>query len=206
MVDILVSDFVKSWDTSPFASLNDDPWHITKRAGEHILAVIDLLDSDYVRSGDAAIHRSAEIEENVILKGPMIIGPNCLVAAGAYLRGGVFLEKDCIVGPNSELKTTFMFNGSKIAHLSFVGDSIIGSGGNIEAGAIVANYRNEMDDKAIRIRHRDAILETGVDKFGALLGDRCRIGANAVVAPGALLAGGQIVRRLELMDQHPSRT
>ncbi|MEP2103030.1 MAG: DapH/DapD/GlmU-related protein [Parasphingorhabdus sp.] len=183
--------------------MNDTPWDITKRAGEHILAAMDRLDSNYVRSGEAAIHRSAEIEDNVVLKEPMIIGPNCLVAAGAYLRGGVFLEKDCIVGPNSELKTTFMFSGSKVAHLNFVGDSIIGSGSNIEAGAIIANYRNEMEDKAIRIRYRDSILETGVEKFGALLGDGCRIGANAVIAPGALLDPGHITRRLELVDQYP---
>ena len=182
--------------------MKDEPWNITQRAAEHILAVFDHLDMDYVRSGDIAIHHSAQVEDNAVLKGPMIIGPNCFVAAGAYIRGGVFLEKDCIIGPNSELKTTFMFSGSKIAHLSFVGDSIIGSGVNIEAGAIVANYRNEMDDKTIRIRHPGATLETGVDKFGALLGDGCRIGANAVIAPGAVLEGGKIVRRQELIDQH----
>jgi len=125
------------------------------------------------------------------------------VASNAYLRGGVFLDDECIVGPGCELKSTFMFRGSKLAHLSFVGDSIIGSGVNIEAGAIVANYRNEMDDKRILILREGKIIDTGVEKFGALIGDDARIGANAVIAPGALIEPGFRLARLEKVDQHP---
>jgi bifunctional N-acetylglucosamine-1-phosphate-uridyltransferase/glucosamine-1-phosphate-acetyltransferase GlmU-like protein len=97
-----------------------------------------------------------------------------------------------------------MFRASKIAHLSFVGDSIIGAGVNIEAGAIVANYRNEMDDKLIRIAWRGSIIDTGVEKFGALIGDDARIGANAVIAPGALIEPGFRLARLGKVDQHPT--
>ncbi|MES2724715.1 MAG: DapH/DapD/GlmU-related protein [Pseudomonadota bacterium] len=150
-----------------------------------------------------ALHRSAVVEPGAVLKGPAIIGPRCLVAAGAYLRGGVFLEEDCIVGPNAELKSSFMFKGSKLAHLNFVGDSILGAGVNIEAGAAIANYRNELEDKAIRIAWRGGVLETGVEKFGALLGDETRVGANAVIAPGAILERTARVGRLALVDQYP---
>jgi bifunctional N-acetylglucosamine-1-phosphate-uridyltransferase/glucosamine-1-phosphate-acetyltransferase GlmU-like protein len=97
-----------------------------------------------------------------------------------------------------------MFSGAKIAHVSFVGDSIIGSRANIEAGAIVANYRNELEDKLIRIRWNGQVIETGVDKFGALIGDDARVGANAVIAPGALLDKKTVVRRASLLDQFPS--
>lgn len=114
-----------------------------------------------------------------------------------------YLGEDCIVGPGSELKTSFMFPRSKIAHLNFVGDSLIGSGVNIEAGAIIANYRNEFADKTIRILHQGEAIDTGVAKFGSLIGDNARIGANAVVAPGALIAPGSKVGRLQLVDQHP---
>ncbi|RYE97849.1 MAG: transferase [Oxalobacteraceae bacterium] len=143
------------------------------------------------------------IEAGVVLKGAGIIGPRCYVAAGAYLRGGVLLVEDCIIGPSSELKSSVILSGSKLAHLNFVGDSIIGSDVNIEAGAMVANYRNELEDKEIRIEHEDKIIYTGVIKFGALIGDRTRIGANAVIAPGAILAPGTRVGRLELVDQYP---
>ena len=136
-----------------------------------------------------------------MLKGPIILGANAFVAANAYLRGGVFLDQGCIVGPNCELKTTFMFAGSKVAHLSFVGDSIVGAGVNIEAGAIVANYRNEFVDKLIFVVRQGSTIPTGVEKFGALIGDEVRIGANAVIAPGALLDRLTIVPRLQLVDQ-----
>jgi bifunctional N-acetylglucosamine-1-phosphate-uridyltransferase/glucosamine-1-phosphate-acetyltransferase GlmU-like protein len=167
--------------------------------------MISALGDGYAIGGDMAIHASATVEAGAVVKGPAILGPRSFVAAGAYLRGGVFLGEDCIVGPSCELKTTMMFGGSKVAHLSFVGDSIIGSGVNIEAGAIVANYRNEMDDKRIRIAWRGGIIDTGVEKFGALIGDHARIGANAVVAPGALIEPGFRLTRLGKLDQHPNR-
>ena len=139
----------------------------------------------------------------MVLKPPIIVGPNCLVAAGAYLRGGVFLDENCIVGPGSELKTSFMFGGSKLAHLNFVGDSILGGDVNVEAGAMLANYRNECEDKSIRFQRGDVLVETGVTKFGALVGDGSRIGANAVIAPGAILEPATKVPRLALVDQRP---
>ena len=113
------------------------------------------------------------------------------------MRGGCWLDARCIIGPAAELKTSFVFAGSKLAHLNFVGDSVLGADVNIEAGAMIANYRNERANKRIRIGE----IDTSVEKFGALLGDYCRIGANAVIAPGALLPAGSIVSRLSLVDQ-----
>ena len=200
---IKIADFIDTWDATPFAKFEDTPWALTHDAPHHISDLISRLGDDYLVRDDIAIHRSAVIEPNATLKGPIIIGENCLVANGAYVRGGVFLDRNCIIGPSCEVKTVFMLEGSKIAHLSFVGDSIIGKGVNIEAGAMVANYRNEMADKQIRIAWNGDVIETGYDKFGALMGDDVRIGANAVVAPGALLPKGQIVARLERLDMHP---
>lgn len=200
--DLRISDFIARWRTSPFGAADDLPWHVTQDAEALIEAALDRLDSAYRRDGAVAVHGSAVIEAGAVLKPPVIIGPRCLVAAGAYLRGGVYLDDDCIVGPGCELKTSFMFKGSKLAHLNFVGDSLIGVGVNIEAGAVIANYRNELDDKRIRFRFDGRIVETGVEKFGALVGDGVRIGANAVIAPGAVLAPGTAVPRLSLVDQH----
>jgi bifunctional UDP-N-acetylglucosamine pyrophosphorylase / glucosamine-1-phosphate N-acetyltransferase len=200
---INIGDFVTSWPSSPFARYHLEPWQVTSHAIELIRSMIGELGADYALDGDKAIHTSASIESGAVIKGPVILGPRVFVAAGAYLRGGVFLGEDCIVGPFCELKTTIMFAGSKIAHLSFVGDSIIGVGVNIEAGAIVANYRNEMDDKRTRIVWREGIIDTAVEKFGALIGDHARIGANAVVAPGALIEPGFRLARLGKLDQHP---
>ncbi len=94
-----------------------------------------------------------------------------------------------------------MLSESKLAHFNFIGDTLIGEGVNIEAGAIIANYRNELNGADIRIRHEGNVIVTGVKKFGALVGDGCKIGANAVIAPGALLRPNTYVPRLGLIDQ-----
>ena len=83
------------------------------------------------------------------------------------------------------------------------GDSILGADVNCEAGAVIANFRNERGDRRIRIRHGDEVIDTGTERFGALVGDGARIGANAVIAPGAILAHGTVVGRLALVDQSP---
>ncbi len=200
---IRVEEFVSGWRASPFAEAPEAPWDVTRDASALIERQIHSLGAEYTIDGDIAVHHTATIEPNTTLKGPIIIGANCLIANGSYLRGGVFLDRNCIVGPSCEVKTVFMLEGSKIAHLSFVGDSIIGSRANIEAGAMVANYRNEMDSKRIRILWEGQIIDTGQDKFGALISDDVKLGANSVVAPGAILRPGFRLERLGLVDMHP---
>jgi UDP-N-acetylglucosamine diphosphorylase / glucose-1-phosphate thymidylyltransferase / UDP-N-acetylgalactosamine diphosphorylase / glucosamine-1-phosphate N-acetyltransferase / galactosamine-1-phosphate N-acetyltransferase len=193
-----IADFVS---TPPAAWANLEPWAATTNAPALIEALITALPVKNASEAGIAIHHSAHIEQGAILKPPVFIGANCYVAAGAYLRGGVWLDESVIIGPHCEVKTTFMFSGSKIAHLSFVGDSVIGRNVNIEAGAMLANYRNEKTDKRIRFHWLGTLIDTGVDKFGAILGDNVKIGANAVIAPGAALAPNAIVKRLQLIDQ-----
>ncbi|HNB26980.1 MAG TPA: transferase [Alphaproteobacteria bacterium] len=200
---IEIVEFISGWGTAGFEPPGLPPWDVTARAAALIAAALPKLDGGYRITGEQAIHATATIEPGATLKGSLIIGPRVLVATGAYLRGGVFLGADCVVGPGCEVKTSFLFEGAKIAHLSFVGDSILGARVNVEAGAIIANYRNELDDKRIRIRHGGGVIDTGCEKFGALVGDDARIGANAVIAPGALIARGARVPRLGLVDQHP---
>lgn len=150
-----------------------------------------------------AIHPSATVEPGAVLKGVGIIGPRCFVAAGAYLRGGVYLDADCVVGPGSELKITVMLANSCVAHFNFVGDSILGSDVNIEAGAVIANHRNELPGRTIRIAIGNETVDTGISKFGSLIGDHARIGANAVLAPGTLLSPRTTAGRLQLIDLLP---
>jgi len=199
-----VSNLIARWSSSPFAHIDEDAWQITTKAEQLVRAAMKELSGDFAVNDGIAVHRTAEIERGAVIKAPAIIGSGCFVAAGAYLRGGIYLDDECIVGPGSELKTSFMFKGAKLAHLNFVGDSILGEGVNVEAGAIIANYRNELSDRSIRFRFGDQIIETGVQKFGALIGDVCRIGANAVIAPGAILLAGTKVARLSLVDLYPT--
>ena len=195
---MLISDFVEAAGVS-FASLA--PWCATTTASDIVKALVATAGSDYAVVGESAIHHTSTIEAGAQLKGPCFVGPRCFISSSALLRGGVWLEADDIIGPCCELKTVLMFSNSKAAHLNFVGDSVVGRDVNIEAGAMIANYRNEKADKVIRFHHQGKLVETGVEKFGAMIGDHVRIGANAVIAPGAVLPVSTIVRRLELVDQ-----
>jgi NDP-sugar pyrophosphorylase family protein len=176
---------------APWAGLQ--PRELTSQAVaivEQLLA--SLSASEYRVSSGIAIHGSATVEQGATLKPPLIVAAGAFVAAGAYLRGGCWLAEGSCVGPSSELKSTFMFAGSVLAHFNFVGDSIIGSRVNLEAGAVVCNHRNE---RAVGDPSAPPV------KFGALIGDGCRIGANAVLAPGTILVPNSIVGRLQLVDQ-----
>lgn len=193
---------IASVSQSPLSGHAEAPaWRLTHDAETVVRSFVEMHADGFVVSGATAIHRTAVIEPGATLKGPCMIGAGCFVSTSALLRGGCWLDQNCIVGPGCELKSSFMFAGSKLAHLNFVGDSVIGADVNIEAGAVIANYRNERASKRIIIRAPDGDIDTGVEKFGALVGDACRIGANAVIAPGAILPPGAIVPRLGLVDQ-----
>ena len=199
---IRLYDYIAHIAQSPLAPWADlAPWALVSQAPAIVRQLLTQLPADDYRIDDeVAVHRTATVEAGALLKGPLIIGPECFIAAGSLLRGGCWVDAHCIIGPGAELKTTFMFSGSKLAHFNFVGDSVLGHGINLEAGSIVANYRNERVDKEVLVRVDGALQRTGCDKFGALLGDQCRIGANAVLAPGAVLAPASIVRRGQVFD------
>ena len=182
-----------------FASL--PPWLVTSKATEIVAEILLSLSNDYHIQDGVAIHKTAILENNVTLKAPVIIGPNCFIAANCYLRGGVFLLSDNSIGPGCEIKSSFIFPKSNLAHFNFIGDSIIGSGVNFEAGSITANHFNERVEKKISSLIDGRRVDTHVQKFGALVGDGCKIGANAVLSPGTILPTLSIVKRLELVDQ-----
>jgi UDP-N-acetylglucosamine diphosphorylase / glucose-1-phosphate thymidylyltransferase / UDP-N-acetylgalactosamine diphosphorylase / glucosamine-1-phosphate N-acetyltransferase / galactosamine-1-phosphate N-acetyltransferase len=203
---IRLQDFVRCAMASPLAACADKPpWSMVANAEAVVRELLGACGAELDRRADVAVHRSATIESGAVIKGPAIIGAGCFIAAGAYLRGGVWLDEACVIGPGAELKSSFVFGGSKLAHFNFVGDSILGSDVNLEAGSILANVRNERADKEISVRVGTELHRTGVEKFGALVGDGARIGANAVIAPGALIRPGQIVSRLSLLDQDEAR-
>jgi NDP-sugar pyrophosphorylase family protein len=178
------------------------PWQLTAQSAALVRTLLaERAGDEFVVTEEIAVHRTAIIEPGAVLKGPLIVGRGCWIAAGAYLRGGCWLGERCILGPGAELKSSLMFAGSKLAHFNFVGDSILGRDVNLEAGAVVCNYRNERGDKEIRVRVDGRAIATGVDKFGALIGDGARIGANAVLAPGTVLAPGIVVPRAWAIDQ-----
>ncbi len=193
------SEYIKSFDQHLSAFNSSEPWQLVQQASSLIEKLISNLPSDYSVHNGVAIHSSAKVEEDVILKGPIVIGPNCFVASHAYLRGGVYLIGNNSIGPGCEIKSSILFPNTNLAHFNFVGDSILGSNVNMEAGSIIANHFNERVDKQISVKIDNREVKTGVEKFGALVGDGCKIGANAVLSPGTILKKSIIVGRLELI-------
>lgn len=197
----MITDYVKEPTAFPLG--DKFPREILSDISETILSMIPELGENYDVNEGIAIHKSAVIGHNVTIKSPAIIGPNSFVGANSYLRNGIYLAEGAKVGISCEIKTTVMLENSAVAHFNFVGDSIVGHNVNIEAGAIVANHFNEREDKTIYVRQDDRRICRGVHKFGSLIGDNCRIGANAVLSPGTLLKPSSIVRSLELVEQDP---
>lgn len=199
-----LSEFIQANDSAVFNCIAKlAPWQAVANIESIIQQLLPNLDSnDYLIENNQAIHKTAIIEATAQLKGAMIIGSNCFIANGSLVRGGVLLDSNCTIGHCSELKTSILFAGSKLAHLNFVGDSLIGADVNIEGGAVIANYRNEWINKEILICYQDQQIATGVLKFGSLIGDHSRIGANAVLAPGTILNAHSIIRRGEAVDQY----
>jgi NDP-sugar pyrophosphorylase family protein len=163
--------------------------------------VLDGLADGFRRTGDVAVHRSAVVHESAVLTGPVIVSAGCRIGPGAVLRAGTWLDEEVTIGPHSEVKGSLLFTRSAAAHRNYVGDSILGQDVNLEAGAVLANHFNERTDKRVFVRLDGRTAATGLTKFGAVLGDGTRIGANAVTTPGTLLPPHSVVARLALVDQ-----
>lgn len=201
---ITIPSFCRRFGQSPFADSQLPPWQLLEQLPDHLRQQMEKLGKAYRQEGDIWVHRSARIETGVTIKGPIIIGPNCFIGAHAYLRAGVYLDSQVSIGPGCEIKRSILFENSAAAHFNFIGDSIVGSQVNFEAGAILANHYNEREDKRIFIQDQGRSIDTGVEKFGALIGDGTKIGANAVLSPGTILVPHTKVGRLALIQQNPT--
>jgi len=178
------------------------PWEIVGHIETLVRDLIKQLPSDeYTVSDDVAVHITARVDPTATIKGPTILGKNCLIGPYTFLRGGVYVGENSIIGFCSEVKTSLVFADSAITHLNYVADSIIGSGVNLEAGVVLLNYFNERLDKRILVKIGEDVVQTDTEKFGALIGDGCMLGGNAALTPGTILEPGTIVKRLELVEQ-----
>jgi UDP-N-acetylglucosamine diphosphorylase / glucose-1-phosphate thymidylyltransferase / UDP-N-acetylgalactosamine diphosphorylase / glucosamine-1-phosphate N-acetyltransferase / galactosamine-1-phosphate N-acetyltransferase len=198
---IVIDNYIQQFSTVFAEQKNIVPWQLTSNLPEIISNCIAQLCEEYSIENSIAIHKTAVVEAGVTLKGPIIISKNCFIGANAYLRNAVFLAESVKIGPGCEIKTSIIFSNTTMAHFNFIGDSLIGSNVNFEAGALIANHYNERNDKKIKVCCDLQVIETGVEKFGALVGDHSRIGANAVLSPGTIIKPGTVVKRLELIEQ-----
>lgn len=140
------------------------------------------------------IGKGTKIEPSALIKGPALIGAGCEIRQGAYLRGGVITGDKCTLGHATEIKNSVLMNHSEAGHFNYIGDCVIGSYVNLGAGTKLANlkFRSAEAKKKesfpeITFIHEKRTVKTGLSKFGAILGDYCEVGCNAVCSPASLL-------------------
>ena len=155
---------------------------------------IYLAESVYLKELDIFIGKGTQLEPSAIIKGPTIIGKNCDIRQGAYIRGNALIGNHCTIGHTTELKNSILMDHTEAGHFNYIGDSIIGSHGNLGAGSRLANLQFRSADEKLKsyinpihIPLDSKSLDTGMEKLGAVIGDNVEIGCNAIVCPGALI-------------------
>src|ERR1700739_3717741 len=131
------------------------------------------------------------VEPGALIKGPAIIGKNCQIRHNAYIRENVIIGDGCVVGNSSELKNSLLFNGAQVPHFNYLGDSILGHKAHLGAGVKISNIKLFPGNISVAINGKP--FDTGLGKFGALLGDGAEIGCNAVLNPGSIVGRGAAI-------------
>ena len=144
-----------------------------------------------VLEGPVAVGEGSEVGPGAMLIGPVIIGRNCQVRHGAFLRGGVLVGDGAVVGHACELKNCLLFDEAEVPHFAYVGDSVLGWKAHLGAGVKISNVK--LDKRNIQIQLGGETIDTGLWKFGAMIGDRAEIGCNAVLNPGSIVGRDSII-------------
>lgn len=131
------------------------------------------------------------IEDGAMIKGPAIIGRHCQIRHNAYIRENVLIGDRCVIGNSCELKHALLFNECQVPHFNYVGDSILGCKAHLGAGVKISNVKLVSGNVVVELD--GCKLDTGLRKFGALLGDHTDIGCNAVLNPGSIIGRGSMV-------------
>jgi NDP-sugar pyrophosphorylase family protein len=140
---------------------------------------------------DVFIGEGTVVEDGAMIKGPAIIGRNCQIRHNAYLREDVIVGNECVVGNSCELKNAFLFNNCQVPHFNYVGDSILGYRAHLGAGVVLSNVKVIKGNVAVEFEGKR--IDTGLRKFGALIGDHGQIGCNAVLNPGSIVGRGAVI-------------
>jgi NDP-sugar pyrophosphorylase family protein len=189
MADITISDLYTLDETlaKDLLLTVTYPWEALPKIKDYILELGSKLSPDeYDYKGDNVwIHKTAKIYPNNYIAGPCIIGAETEVRPGAFIRGNALVGDGCVVGNSTELKNVILFNKVQVPHYNYVGDSILGFKAHMGAGSITSNVKS--DKKLVVVHNEGERIETGLKKFGAMLGDNVEVGCNSVLNPGTVI-------------------
>jgi NDP-sugar pyrophosphorylase family protein len=163
------------------------PWEVLGRIKDEICKIgLGLSPDEYNRIGeDVWIAKSAKVAPTAFVNGPAIIGKDAEVRHCAYIRGNAIVGEGAVVGNSTELKNVILFNKVQVPHYNYVGDSILGYKSHMGAGSITSNVKS--DKSLVIVNAGELKIETGLKKFGAILGDYVEVGCNSVLNPGTVI-------------------
>ena len=163
------------------------PWEALPKINDFIIKLGNTLDqSKYNKIGeDVWIAKNAQIMPTAYIKGPAIIGENAEIRHCAFIRGKVIIGEGAVVGNSTELKNVILFNKVQVPHYNYVGDSILGYKAHMGAGAITSNVKS--DKKLVVVKNGKEKIETGIKKFGAMIGDEVEVGCGSILNPGSVI-------------------
>ena len=162
------------------------PWEALKGIKDLILTMGPTLGEEYTEVAPTVwVHRTAKIFPSAYLGAPCIIGPDTEVRHCAFIRGCALVGAGCVVGNSVELKNVILFDGVQVPHYNYVGDSILGHMAHMGAGSVTSNVKS--DKTLVVVKNGAEKIETGLKKFGAMLGDFVEVGCNSVLNPGTVI-------------------
>lgn len=162
------------------------PWQALNGIGDLILELGPRLGAEYNQvSPGVWVHRTATVAPTAFLGSPCIIGANTEVRHCAFVRGSALVGENCVVGNSTEVKNAILFDNVQVPHFNYVGDSILGYKSHMGAGAVTSNVKSDMT--LIAVKNAEERMETGLLKFGAMLGDHVEVGCNSVLNPGTVV-------------------
>ena len=163
------------------------PWEVLPKIKDFIIEMGKNLPSDiFEEKGENIwIAKSAKVAPTACLNGPLIIDEEAEIRHCAFVRGSAIIGKGAVVGNSTELKNVLLFNKVQVPHYNYVGDSVLGYKAHMGAGAITSNVKS--DKKLVVVKKEDQRIETGLKKFGAMLGDYVEVGCNSVLNPGTVV-------------------
>ncbi len=165
------------------------PWEVLPKIGGFIVELGETLsEEEYEKRGENVwIAKSAKVFDSAYINGPAIIGKNAEVRQCAFIRGNAIVGEGAVVGNSTELKNVILFNKVQVPHYNYVGDSILGYKAHMGAGSITSNVKS--DKKLVVVKTPEGNIETGMKKFGAMLGDEVEVGCGTVLNPGSVVGG-----------------
>ena len=163
------------------------PWEVLPKIGSFIMELGKTLSEDeYEKRGENIwIAKSASVAPTAYINGPAIIGKNAEVRHCAFIRGNAIVGEGAVVGNSTELKNVILFNKVQVPHYNYVGDSVLGFKSHMGAGSITSNVKS--DKKLVVVKTPEGMLDTGMKKFGAMLGDEVEVGCGSVLNPGTVV-------------------